>query len=134
MKEKILKEYFEGLVSAKVLNEDVTGSKVKTGSDTYEINIQIIEANEEYSITLEHILKLCTDAIKGEISSENLSTIAFALIGSDYFEWNESDKIGKRISNIVFEWDNPEINFPITKENLKLWKEYLETGSYKLGI
>ena len=133
MKEKILKEYFEDLVSAKVLNEDVTGSKVKTGNDTSALNIQIIEANEEFSIALDHILKLCVDAIKGEISIENLSTIAFALIGSDYFEWNESDGIGKRISNVVFEWDNPEINFPITKENLKLWKEYLETGNYKLG-
>ena len=34
------------------------------------------------------------------------------------------------IATVIFDWDNPEINFPITIENLKKWKIYLEIGEY----
>ena len=53
----------------------------------------------------------------------NLTTIAFALIASDYFTWDDDI-----IANVIFDWDNPEINYPITTQNLEKWKIYLETG------
>lgn len=132
MKEEILKKYFEGKISAEVLNKDVNGSSMRTGFDTSEVDIKIMDEKGEYTVTINHLLNLCNDAIKGDISSENLNTIAFALIGSDYFSWNEFGEIGERVTNVIFEWDNPGIGFPLTRENLILWKEYLESGVHKL--
>ena len=50
---------------------------------------------------------------------------------SDYFTWDSDTEIGNRIATIIVELDNTEINFPISTENLKLWKEYLESGIHK---
>lgn len=51
---------------------------------------------------------------------------------SEYYTWNSETEIGNRIATIILELDNTEINFQISKENLKLWKEYLESGIHKL--
>ncbi|MDI6049463.1 hypothetical protein QLS31_06445 [Flavobacterium sp. XS2P24] len=50
---------------------------------------------------------------------------------SDEVEWNENDEI---ISETLFEWDNEEINFPINKVNMKLWKNRLENDVDELMI
>jgi YHS domain-containing protein len=47
---------------------------------------------------------------------------------SDYFTWNGESQDGKIISEIIYDWDNPEIGFDLTKENFEHWKEYLQTG------
>ncbi len=132
MKEQILKEYFDGQIKAKDLNLDIEGSRIKTGLDTSETYIEPVETNEEYEVNVNDIIKLCDDSISGELSEMNLNTIAFALMGSDYFTWDESSKFGKRIANVIFELDNPGICYPINTENLELWKKYLTNGEHKL--
>ena len=62
----------------------------------------------------------------------DLNTIAFSLITSEYFTWDSESKIGERIETVIYDWDNPEIGFDLTIDNIKLWKEYLLTGDYKL--
>jgi len=32
---------------------------------------------------------------------------------------------------VICDWDNPEIGFDLTVDNVKLWKDYLLTGIYK---
>lgn len=132
MKETTLKEYFNKAVSAEVLNQDVTGSKVKTGFDTSKVDVEIIQSEEEFEITTKHLCQLLEDTISNKISIKNLATIAFALEGSDYFHWDNETIDGKKVSRVLFEWDNEEINYPINKENLNLWRTYLQTGEYNL--
>ena len=132
MKETNLKEYFNKAVSAEVLNQDVTGSKVKTGFDTSKVDVEIIQSEEEFEITTKHLCQLLEDTISNKISIKNLATIAFALEGSDYFHWDNETIDGKKVSRVLFEWDNEEINYPINKENLNLWRTYLQTGEYNL--
>src|SRR5690554_4253656 len=51
---------------------------------------------------------------------------------SEYFKWDDESEDGERISNVIFELDNPDIGYDLTIKNLKLWKEYLLTGKYRL--
>jgi hypothetical protein len=130
MKDEVLRDYFENLISTDILYMDVEGSEVKTSHDVISIHVDQIKDGNEYIITKGHLLKLCNDVLMGNLRSNHLTTITFALISSDYFCW-DSDR-DDVIATVIFDWDNPEINFPITIDNLKLWKLYLETGTYQL--
>jgi len=133
MKETILEEYFEKKVSAEALNQDVTGSQIKTGFDTSSLDVEVIQSDEEFEITSKHLCQLVDATISNKISTKNLATIAFALEGSDYFYWDNETIDGEKVARVLFEWDNKEINFPITQQNLKLWKSYLQTGEHNLN-
>ncbi len=130
MKEETLRDYFDGLISTDILYMDVEGSEVKTSHDVISVHIDQIKEEGEYIITRDHLLKLCNDTLTGNLKTTHLTTISFALAFSEYFIWDaDNDEV---VSEVIFDWDNPEINFPITIENLKLWKIYLETGVYNL--
>jgi hypothetical protein len=126
MKDAVLRDYFENLISTDILYMDVEGSEVKTSYDVISVYIDQIKDGSEYIVTKDHLLKLCNDALSGNLKMSHLTTIAFALEFSDYFtpDSDEDDVVAK----VIFDWDNPEINYPITIENLIKWKHYLETG------
>lgn len=83
------------------------------------------------NIERKQLIELCDKFLNDEINSNDLSVFAFAAIMSDEVEWNENDEI---ISETLFEWDNEEINFPINKVNMKLWKNRLENDVDELMI
>lgn len=60
-----------------------------------------------------------------------LEDISDWLIFSDYFNWDSESKDGEIVSETIFEWANPTINYEINELNLKLWRDYLQTGEYK---
>jgi len=64
------------------------------------------------------------------LETTDLNTVAFGLIASDYFHWDYSTKDGEIVADTLFDWDNPDINFPLTIDNVRLWKKYLENGEY----
>jgi hypothetical protein len=78
------------------------------------------------------LIKLCDDVIAGKLSTIDLNTIAFSLMASDFFTWDSHSTLGERVAKVIFEWDNPLIGFDITDKNVRLWKEYLLTGEYRL--
>ena len=126
MTEQKLKEYFEGKITADELKSDVSNSQVKTGYDTTRVSIGQIQYGE-FEVQKEHLIKLCDDFIAQNINSEDLNTIAFCLVFSDYFNWDN-----EIISNVIFDWDNPLIGYDINKKNVLLWKDYLKNGNYNL--
>ena len=131
MTESALEKYFNSQIAAHELLEDVIGSQSKTGADTKEYYIDPISDSGEYTITRQHLKKLCLDTLTGIIGLEDLNTIAFALSASDYFTWDAMPKEDYSIiDNTLFAWDNPGISVALTRENLKLWLEYLDTGHY----
>jgi hypothetical protein len=127
MRETTLEDYFNNIISAETLNSDAEGSATKTSYDVISVEVIQIENHGKYLINKAHLLRLCNDTIAGSITIPNLTTIAFTLICSDYFSWDD-DIIG----DVIFDWDNPDINHPITIANLNKWKHYLETGEYLL--
>ena len=131
MTEQKLKEYFENSLTAEQLSVDLQDSQRKTGHDVTTVYIDKIP-NDEFEVKIEHLLKLCSDTINGHLSTTDINTIAFSLICSDFFHWDNKTTDGKKIENTIFDWDNPDIGFDLTIKNFELWKEYLLTGNYKL--
>ena len=130
MKDEILRDYFDNLIPVDILYKDVEGNEAKKSYDVISVYIDQIKDGSQYIVTKGHLLKLCNDALSGNLEMSHLTTIAFALVFSDYFAWNsDEDDI---VETVIFDWDNPEINFPINFDNLKKWKTYLETGIYRL--
>lgn len=83
------------------------------------------------NIERNQLIELCDKFLKDEIQKIDLSNFAWKCIASDEIDWNENDEI---ISETLFEWDNEEINFPINKVNVKLWKKRLENNVDELLI
>ncbi len=126
MTEQKLKEYFEDKITIDEFRSDVEDSQLKTGFDTTHVYIQSL-GEGEFEIKKEHLIKLCDDFISNKLTAEDLNTIAFSLIASEYFDWKDD-----AMSDVIFDWNNPRIGFDINLKNIQLWKEYLENGEYKL--
>ncbi|MDO5615367.1 MAG: hypothetical protein Q4G16_04195 [Cruoricaptor ignavus] len=126
MTEQKLKDYFENKITANELKSDTCSSQIKNGYDSTSFFIDQIQYGE-FEVQKDHLIKLCDDFLIQNVNSEDLNTIAFSLICSDYFNWD--DEI---ISTVIFDWDTPSIGFDINKKNILLWKDYLESGNYNL--
>ena len=79
-----------------------------------------MESDSEFEIQQSHLNKILNDALNGNLTFDNLKTISSGLMFSEYFTWDSDEEIENRIATIIMELDNTEINFPISKENLKL--------------
>jgi hypothetical protein len=64
--------------------------------------------------------------LEGRLAVGNLNSIAFCLFISDFFTHDQNDEV---LDRVLFDWDNPEIGFPLTLANIAKWKELLETGN-----
>lgn len=74
------------------------------------------------------IIAKCDEFLSGKISEMEIVEYAQKLITEeDKYEWE--DEI---ISDIVYDWDMGELNYPINSTNVKLWKNWLITGENKL--
>jgi hypothetical protein len=83
------------------------------------------------NIERKQLIELCDKFLKDEIQKIDLSNFAWNCIASDEIDWDENDEI---ISETIFDWDNEEINFPINKVNMKLWKNRLENDVDELMV
>jgi len=131
MKENLLRKYFEKEISIDELETDLIDSQTKTGFDSISIQIEQIKDSGEFQVLINNLILLCDNVINGELKLIDLNTIAFALITSEHFTWDSDSEFGNRIETVIYDWDNSEIGFDLTIDNVKLWKEYLLTGNYK---
>jgi len=124
MKEKILKDYFEGSVTAVQL-----GDEVRSSSETNEMikhhAIEDFKGDKGFSITSQHMMKLCEDTLNNVLAPNDLTKIAFALRASDFFVWDASVWDGEKVDEVMFCWESPENNHPMTVASIKNWHGYL---------
>lgn len=130
MTEQTLLNYFQNTATVDELAEDLKGSEQKSSYDTTSVHINSIDTDKEFNVTKEHLIKVCDDAINGKLTTTDLNTIAFAIISSDFFTWDNEADDATLIETVIYDWDNPEIGFDLTIKNIKLWKEYLQSGNY----
>lgn len=78
-------------------------------------------------INKENIIRKCNEYLLGNTSKEEVLRYANELIINDKYEWDD-----ELISKIIYAWDSEKMNYPINKVNMKLWKQWLETGKNKL--
>ena len=132
MTEQTLLNYFQNAATVEQLAEDLKGSQQKSSYDTTSVYVASIDTEKEFNVTKDHLIKLCDDVISGKLTLTDINTIAFAIISSDFFTWDNETKDAALIETVIYDWDNPAIGFDLTLKNIKLWKEYLQTGSYNL--
>jgi hypothetical protein len=118
MREITLKRFFLEEVNAESLAEDVSGSEIHL--DAIVSTVRIEDMEEQFQLRPKHLIRLCDAALSRALPTESLSAIAFALMASDAFEWED-----EVISEVVSDWSCPEINYPLTPETLTTHRSWL---------
>jgi hypothetical protein len=118
MKEDTIRSFVSGETSANQLSEEVARSI--TRFDAVSCNVTIEDMQQDFCLTRAHVLSLCDAGIAGELNQEAMSTIAFALLASDHFEWDDGV-----ISEALYDWSAPEINLPLEPDTLKMHRNWL---------
>lgn len=132
MEERALMDYLENRITVESLAENVKNTQKRATYDTTLLQVEPIKDGSTFQIRKEHLLRLCNEVLNGNLTLEDINSIALALVFSEYFVWDTKTEEGEVIETVIYDWDSPEINFPLTLSNMKLWKEYLETGEYRL--
>ncbi len=127
-----LAAYLENKISAEELSNDLEGTIEKMSHDNSRVHIKDSDSYVEFKVDKDHLCKILTDTLIENLSFDDLKAIAACFMFSNFFTWDSDTETGKRISDIIFELDNPEINFPITHQNIKLWIDFLENGNHNL--
>jgi hypothetical protein len=124
VREETLKRFFQGEVSASDLAQDVAGSTETMSSIASRISIE--DMGSEFSITRPMLVSLTDAVLAGTLPPDALGTIGFALQASDKFVWDgDSDEL---VANVISDWSCPEINYPLTLENIAKFRAWL-TGA-----
>ena len=132
MHEAILRDYFEGRVSESDLKADLDGAVVQLSEGVF--TYKIVDMDSEFLVTPEHLTNLCDAILSGSLEAECLRVIGFCLIASDTFIWDSDTESGSRINETVHDWASPEINYPLTIETVRKFRERLLTGTDTLDI
>ena len=123
-------KYFQDSISITELSNELV-DMVESKGNVHYYNIQDNSDKVEFDLERQHLIKLCMACIENKISTDDLTKIAFVLMASDYFVWDNSSSDGEVIDQIITNWDNPEINGELTLEYIQYCAYYLETGEHK---
>ena len=126
MHESTLKDYFLGVIDESRLNEDSEGSVVQTSFDV--ITHYVNPMDSDFQVEPAHLIKLCDAVLSGKLDVRHLELIGYCLVASDHFFWDEDSKAGELVAETAYDWSSPEINYPLTSENIKKFRERLVTG------
>jgi DUF4097 and DUF4098 domain-containing protein YvlB len=80
-----LKDCFDGKISSDCLSRDLNGSSKRISNSSFEIHIERIKLDSEFEVKRTHIEKILTETINGNLTFDNLRSIASQLMFSDYF-------------------------------------------------
>jgi hypothetical protein len=124
VREETLKRFFQGEASASDLALDVAGSTEAVSPTTSRVAIE--DMDSEFSVTRPMLASLTDAVLAGTLPPDSLGTIGFALQTSDKFVWDgDSDEL---VANVISDWSCPEINHPLTLENIAKFRAWL-TGA-----
>ncbi len=86
--------------------------------------------NQEIKISRSDLIAKCDQFLNGQLNKVDLENYASELMMGecDIYEWDDDV-----ISDVIFQWDNQTINFPINQINIRLWKHQLKTDENLLA-
>ena len=139
LKESDFKKYFENRISAeelihKLQSKEIertipeppyAGNTPRSTKIMYDKEFHDLEM-DGFVFTREHLVKLCNDLLTDRISAWNLEDIALILYGCDGFVWGNNEKERELIAEVIHNLSSPESNYPLTKENVKKFRDSLE--------
>jgi hypothetical protein len=122
MREEELRRFFVGEASVSQLAEDIRGSVIKVDDPTSEI--RIADMRGSFSLQRDHMIKLCEAFLDRALTPEALNAVAFALLASDAFEWDD-----EVTSEVLSDWSAPAVNFELNDVTLNMHRDWLlDTG------
>ncbi|MDE3202500.1 MAG: hypothetical protein KGN79_16440 [Acidobacteriota bacterium] len=113
MRETTIRDFLNGEISASRLQKEADSALIRVNE--IESNIAITPMTSDFDLTRNHIQKLCNTFLDGELTAEAITTIAFSLIATDHFCWEDDV-----MSEVIFDWSCPEVNYPINAENIRM--------------
>jgi hypothetical protein len=123
MREAVLRDFFEGRLSAASLTRDLYGALVTENSRV--TRHRIVDMAEEFEVRPAHLIMLCNAVLDGTVPIEQLKAIGFCLVASDAFHWDTNCPDGERVAEVAHDWSTPEINYPLTLANVAAWRGLL---------
>ena len=125
MHEEVLKRFLLGEASAKELADDLASSLVEGRDVTYH---PIKDMRVNFEVRPEHLVHVCDAVLDDEIEAKYLEAIGFCIVASDHFEYDTDTPDGDLVGETVFDWSEPRVNYPLTNENVRKFRERLITG------
>ena len=126
LSEETLRDFFVGAVDADALCEtmaDAVEQVTPAGRRHH-----AIRAEGEFEVRPEHLVRLCDAFLNEHLVPEQLQSIAFCMIASDFFHWNSDTPEADLVAETLHDWASPEMNYPLNSVTMKLFKERLATG------
>lgn len=126
MREELLKQFFLGETSSAMLAEDLRGSMVVEGSTVTRHFIE--DMKEDFVVRPEQLVRVCDAVLSGDVEAAYLQAIGFCIVASEHFEYDTDTSGGALVAETVLDWSAPEVNYPLTIENVRRFRERLVTG------
>jgi hypothetical protein len=126
MREEILKRFFLGEISTKVLADDLVGSMIV--EDSVVTRHAIKDMKDDFQVLPEHLVYVCDAVLSSVIKAKYLQAIGFCILASDHFEYNTDTPEGNLVGETISVWSAPKVNYPLTIENVRKFRERLVTG------
>ncbi|MGJ8698092.1 MAG: hypothetical protein ACSHYF_17365 [Verrucomicrobiaceae bacterium] len=127
MKTSVLRSFIDGTSDSRALVKDLEGGVERTSYDVISHYIDD-DLEVESPVTTANLVAICDAFANGELTGQMIQQIAFAMMASDYFEWDRDTPAGERVAEVIGRWDTPEINYPITDSTMVKFRHYLCTG------
>ena len=122
MHEEVLRDFFEGKITAAKLAADVAGSTDERAGKMVS-KVFIADMDAEFTVTAAMAISLCDAVLNGELPADALRTIGFALMASDKFKWDGNED--EVLAEVIADWSAPEINYALTPENVARFSAWL---------
>jgi hypothetical protein len=120
MNESTVAAFLTGDIDAERLASEVRHSERNV--DPITTTVTVSEMEGEFAITRAMGLQLCEAVSNGELQGEVIRTVAFLIISSDHLTWGDDELLGE----IIWDWSCPEVNYPLTPENMARCRKWLE--------
>ena len=127
MKEATIRDFLLGATPAGRLAAEARDAVEPVGRSSRRIHIEDLPPGQETMVTAEMLVRLCDAALSDTLPASALEPIAFAIVASDHFRWDDGDDV---IGRVLYDWASPEINFELTPANLHMFREWL-TGKIR---
>jgi hypothetical protein len=118
VQELSIRDFLLGKLPAQKLEAEVASSLRQVDAVTHQVEIE--DMSDDFRIEPAMLIRLCDATASGQISGDALKHIAFAIIASDHFKWANSI-----VGEVVHDWAAPEINYPLTPDNMGRFRQWL---------
>ena len=126
MNGNVLLAFFEDRISAAELKSDLEGTRTILSSDS--ARHSMVDTDVDFTVTTNHLVKLCDAVLAGDIPPEQLEWIGFGLIASDHFNWDTDTLDGERVADALIDWSSPSTNYVLSMKTVTNFRHRLATG------